>query len=100
MEMESLTDAMDRLRRGGYTSDLTALADGSLRCRSCNARCDPAAAVVDQIVRFEGPTDPGDAAILIAMQCSCGHAGLFTAAYGADVSAEDELVLSRLPAMG
>lgn len=96
MEMESLTDALHRLREAGYPADLTALSNGDLQCRSCDTRCDPATARVDEIVRFEGLTDPGDAAILIAIRCSCGHAGLFTAAYGVDVAPADGLVLSRL----
>jgi hypothetical protein len=50
----------------------------------------------DATARFEGSTDPVDAAILVALRCRCGHAGLFSAAYGADATPQDALALGRL----
>lgn len=100
MEMETLTGAMRRLRDEGYTADFTALADGSLCCGSCGSSCDPSGSAVEQVVRFEGSSDPGDSAILVAVRCSCGRAGLFSAAYGVDVAPEDARALRRLAAGG
>lgn len=93
--MESLSVAINRLRENGYTSEFTALADGALLCGACDSVCDPGSAVVDDLVRFEGNSDPGDAAILVAVRCSCGHSGLFSSAYGVDVAPEDALALRR-----
>lgn len=100
MDMESLTGAIHRLRETGYESDFVALSDGALRCSSCDAVCDPGDATVDEIVRFEGPTDPGDAAILVALRCGCGHPGLFSSAYGVDAPPEDASALRCLAAEG
>lgn len=100
MNMESLVDAIGRLRHAGYTSDLAARPDGVLLCRSCDSTCVPGRVVVDDVVRFEGNSDPGDSAILVAIRCGCGHSGLFSSAYGVDVSSEDALALRRLAAVG
>jgi hypothetical protein len=96
MQMESLTGAINRLRDSGYAADFVALDDGALRCDSCGAPCDPDALGVEEVVRFEGSSDPGDAAILVAVRCCRGHAGLFSSAYGVDVALEDALALGRL----
>ncbi len=96
--METMTEAVRRLRHGGFAGDATAAPGGVLRCGTCGAECDPTTAAVDEIVRFEWATDPGDAAILVALHCRCGHATLFASAYGADVTPEQAQVLGRLPA--
>ncbi len=82
-EMETLQQAIARLRVLGYTQDWYAK-DGSLRCGTCDATYDPATVTVDHIVRFEGTSDPGDEAILFALTAECSHRGLYSAAYGAD----------------
>lgn len=97
MQMETMTTAMNRLRDAGYASDFSALADGALCCGSCEATCDAAEAVVDDVIRFEGTSDPGDSAILVALQCSsCGHDGLFVSGYGPETAPDDALALNRL----
>ena len=54
---------------------------------------------VDEIVRFEGESYPGDEAVLYALDAGDGHRGLYAAAYGADVSAADSRVIRALPDM-
>ena len=86
--METLSQATTRLRSAGYIENWIA-ADGTLRCFACNATYDPAAVKVDEVVRFEGPSDPGDEAILFALTGPCGHRGQYSAAYGSYGSAEE-----------
>lgn len=95
--METLTDAMTRLRAAGYTLDLQATESGRVRCAACGTEHDPATMTIDEIVRFEGESDPGDEAILVAMRCDCGEAGLYTSAFGAAASPADTEVLAHLP---
>ena len=97
-EMETLQQAIGRLRELGYTQDWYAK-DGSLRCGARGATYDPATVTVDHIVRFEGTSDPGDEAILFALTTECSHRGLYSAAYGADMSAADIDVVRALPAI-
>lgn len=99
MQMESLTGAISRLRDQGYTTDFVALDDGALRCDTCGTSCDPDGLGIENTVRFEGASDPGDAAILVAVRCCCGQAGLFSSAYGVDAAPEEALALGRLAAV-
>jgi len=97
-EMETLQQAIARLRVLGYTQDWYAK-DGSLRCGACGMTYDPATVTVDHIVRFEGMSDPGDEAILFALTAEHSHRGLYSAAYGADMSPADIDVVQALPAI-
>jgi len=53
--------------------------------------------VIDEVVRYEGESNPDDEAILLAMRCGCDQQGLCSAAYGANASTGDIAVLQRLP---
>jgi hypothetical protein len=92
---EPLTSAIERLRAHGYTEDFHATDDGRIACSTCGATEDPATMQVDHTGRFEGPSDPGDEAILMAITCQCGARGLYSAAYGPAASAADADVLAR-----
>ena len=94
--METLTDAIERLRGQGFTRDFRAVGGGRLRCEECGTEFDPATLQITEIVRFEGESDPGDESILFALSGSCGHAGLYSAAYGPDATPEDAAVVASL----
>jgi len=94
--METLTDAINRLRARGFTRDFSAVAGGRLRCSECDAEFDPSEVQIDEIVRFEGESDPGDESILFALSGPCGHAGLYSTAYGSDIAPEDAAVVAAL----
>ncbi len=96
-EMETLTEAIDRLRGEGYGADFFATDDGKLRCRGCSKVEDPAVMQIDATVRFEGTSDPEDEAILVAISCGCGCKGLYSTAYGPSTPPADVAVLQRLP---
>ncbi|MEY2582072.1 MAG: hypothetical protein QOE09_1921 [Ilumatobacteraceae bacterium] len=93
---ETLTEAMQRLRKVGYETDLYATDDGRLECGSCGKRYDPLSMTIDETVRFEGDSNPDDEAILLAVRCPEGCKGLYSAAFGAAVSPEDATVLRAL----
>lgn len=95
--METLTDAMIRLRAAGYCNDFSATDDGWLECSECGARALPEDMTIDETVRFEGDSNPDDEAILVAVACACGCLGQYSAAYGPGTPAKDAEVLRRLP---
>ena len=92
----TLTNSINRLRAAGYTHDLRATDDGMLRCEQCGAVEDPATMGVDETVRFEGPSDPADEAILFAVTMPCGHRGVLPATYGKDTEPDVVEVVKRL----
>jgi len=52
---------------------------------------------VEEVVRFEGASDPGDQAILFALVAGCTHRGYYSAAYGVAAAKDDIAVLLALP---
>ena len=94
--METLSEATTRLALAGYDEDYRAQ-DGRLVCSRCGTSHDPAEMTIDQIVRFEGASDPGDEAIVYALDAGCGHKGLYVTAYGFEATADDIAVVAALP---
>lgn len=94
--METLTQAMARLRAEGYVEDFSASDSGELQCGRCGARQAPEHMSVDITVRFEGDSNPDDEAILLALSCEGGDRGLYASAFGADTPPADAQVLRRL----
>jgi hypothetical protein len=94
--VETLSEAIARLRARGFIRDFTAVPGGRLRCEECGQEFDPSKVHIDEIVRFEGESDPGDESILYALSGPCGHLGLYSAAYGPDSTPEDNAVAPLL----
>jgi len=97
--MDTPLDPTQRLRAAGYDIDFSAVAGGRLRCVGYGLHHDPAGMSIEEIVCFEGASDPSDESILLALRLPCGREGLSAAAYGADTPAADVKVLHRLPPM-
>jgi len=96
--METMLDAIMRLRAAGYRLDLVAAPGGRLRCEQCGDITDAADVALDETVRFEGDSNPDDEGILIAISARCGHRGLYSAAFGPDTPSDDAQVLRALAA--
>ena len=95
--METMLEATQRLRAVGFDLDFSATSPGQLRCAACGLDHDPEAMNIDEVVRYEGASDPDDQAILLALDSSCGRRGLYIAAFGPDTAAPDVKALHRLP---
>lgn len=93
--METLTEAMRRLRTMGYVHDLWAAPGGQLRCGACGSISDPEGVAIAETVRFEGDSNPDDEAILLAIVCPGGCLGQFSAGFGPSAAALDAEVLRR-----
>jgi hypothetical protein len=94
--METMLEAIRRLRSDGYLRDLSAVSGGRLRCGECQMIFDANETIVERTVRFEGISNPDDQAILGALLTPCGHRGLFSSAYGLYASRDDVEVLRAL----
>ena len=95
-QLETVTDALTRLRADGYTADFSATAEGDLACEGCNMTMHPTDIRVDDAIRFEGDSNPDDQDILFAIQCACGCKGTYSAAYGPAAPPDDAAVLRQL----
>jgi hypothetical protein len=94
--METLTEAINRLRRDGYRHDFAAVAGAKLRCGACGNEVDAAGLMITEVVRFEGVSDPGDESVLYGLSGPCGHLGLYSAAFGSDATSEDIAAIAAL----
>ncbi len=86
--METLSQAMNRLERLGYTDSVSAQENGKLLCSACDNVCDPADLTIDEMVRFEGDSDPDDQAVLFALNCGA-HKSLYTSVFGPETPPND-----------
>ena len=95
--METVSEAIGRLEAAGFRDSFRAT-EGRLWALAAERFFDPERLVVNEIVRFEGESDPDDMAILFALRSASGDVrGTFTTAYGAMVADPDAAeVLARL----
>lgn len=96
MPVETIAQAVNRLSAAGYADDFRAEAEG---LRAVRAGCvhAPETLSVDEVVRFEGMTDPDDEAIVFALRCTPhGTKGTYTTSYGAKMTPSDAEMVRRL----
>jgi hypothetical protein len=96
MQTESLSDAMRRLGDRGFTHALRA-DHGRLRDLATGEAHDPELLEIDELVRFEGESDPDEQAVLFALCSPRGTPlGTYASVFGAAMPPEDAEVVRRL----
>jgi hypothetical protein len=96
--METLADSVNRLTAAGYTDDFRAETDG-LRAVASGCVHAPESLIIDEVVRFEGITDPDDEAIVFALRCGAhGIKGTYAVPYGSKMEPLDAEMVRRLNA--
>jgi len=94
--METLDVAITRLERAGYVDALRASADGFLAVRTGRIH-PPETLIVDEIVRFEGESDPADEAVLFALRSrDQSMRATFVATYGPSADPVGGSLIKRL----
>jgi hypothetical protein len=66
MEMETLSQVIQSLRKEGYVEDFN-LQQNCLECRNRNFKVFHDEFIIDKVYRFEGNSDPGDESTLYAI---------------------------------
>ena len=74
MPMEDLAQAVERLTVAGYCEDFRA-ESGRLRAVGNGSLHEPESLVIEEIVRFEGASDPEDQAVLFALRSAAPGVG-------------------------
>ena len=96
MPMTNIAEAVDRMTKAGYVEDFRAEAAG-LRATRSGALYEPEDLVIDELVRVEGPSDPADEAIVLALRTRDGKVrGTWTTAYGPTAHPFDSGLMPRL----
>jgi hypothetical protein len=96
MPMETLSEAVERLTAAGYRDDFRA-ERGGLRAMGTRCLHEPERLVIEDVVRFEGASDPGDEAVLFALRCEThGTKGTYVVSFGPSVDPLDAQMVRRL----
>lgn len=95
MSLETLGEATRRLAKAGYRDGFRAEPAG-LRALEGDRLFAPEDLRVDEIVRFEGDSDPADEAALFALCTPCGLRGTFVVTYGPSSPALEAEMARRL----
>jgi hypothetical protein len=96
MAMETVSEALRRLTALGYTDDYRAEVHG-LRSHENGAVHPPDRFRVDEIVRFEGDSDPSDESAVFALTSEAdGGKGTYTVAFGPMMDTLDADIVRRL----
>ncbi len=97
MAMETISEALARLTAAGYADEYRAEANG-LRSSRTGEILPPDRFRVDEIVRFEGESDPSEESAIFALTANAGDGkGTYTIAYGPLMDALDADMVRRLP---
>lgn len=75
----SVTEAINDLRRRGFTEDFNLLEN----CIVCNTlKFNPKDFEISEVYRFEGESDPGDESIVFGIESKDGIKGILVNGYG------------------
>jgi hypothetical protein len=97
MAIETLSEALQRLSAAGYTDDYRAVRYG-LRSRSSGTIHSPEQFQIEEVVRFEGESDPSDESAIFALTyIGDGTKGTYTVAFGPMMDSLDADMVGRLP---
>ena len=96
MPMETLSEALQRLTAAGYTDGYQA-ERGGLRSRSIGSVHPVEQFRIDEVVRFEGDSDPSDESAVFALtREQDGTKGTYTVAFGPMMDSLDVEMVRRL----
>jgi hypothetical protein len=94
--METIAEAVERLTAAGYTDQFRA-ERGQLVALRSGRRFSPERLRADQLVRFEGESDPADEAIVYALSSEDSQVrGTLCIAFGNELPPEEADVLRKL----
>jgi hypothetical protein len=93
--METVSEAIQRLHRAGYLDEYGADRKG-LKSQGRGRVFRPETFRVDEIVRFEGDSDPGDESAVFALTSEDGTKGTYTVAFGPLMDPLDVEVVKKL----
>jgi hypothetical protein len=94
--METLSEAVSRLDDEGFDRAFRANREGLLEAEGAPPQR-PEAMIVEEMVRFEGQSNPDDEAVLFALSSPDGDLkGTFVSSFGPDIGPATAAVIQRL----
>lgn len=90
---DTLSSALAAMRAAGYTEDFN-LAENCLICNS--QRFNPDEFEINEVHRFEGPSDPADEAVLYGIESKDGLKGVLVNSYGYQSESMSDAIARKL----
>jgi hypothetical protein len=96
--LETLSEAIERLELEGFTRSFRAVEGGRLVLEGADRPpVAPEDLRLEETVRFEGPADPADEAVVYALSSKDGSSkGTFVTAFGPSLGPDDAAAVQRL----
>lgn len=92
-----LDEILAALAADGFTTSMTALAGGEVRCAECDEASPAGDFAVAGLRRTEGASDPGDMSAVAALTCPrCSARGTAVLRFGPEAGEADDDVLAAL----
>jgi hypothetical protein len=92
-----LDEILTALSADGFSSSMTALPGGDVRCGECGEASPAGDFAVGSLRRTEGASDPGDMSAVVAITCPrCSGRGAVVLRFGPEAGEADEDVLAAL----
>ena len=90
---DTVTEAIKGLRERGYTKDFN-LKENCIVCHE--GKFNPDDFEITEVYRFEGESDPGDEAVVYAIQSNNGMKGVLVNGYGISADALNSEMAKKL----
>jgi len=92
-QYDTVTSAINGLRNRGFTEDFNL----EENCLICNAqKFDADEFAIKEVYRFEGNSDPGDEAVVYAIESTTGIKGVLVNAYGYQSETMSDKIAKKL----
>jgi hypothetical protein len=92
---DTVAEAVNGLKQRGYTIDFNLEAD-RIFCDKTPLSLKPADFMITEFYRFEGPSDPGDEAVVYAIEARDGRKGVLVTGFGISAEGVGEEMVEKL----
>ena len=92
---DTVSQAVQGLKQRGYSVDFT-LEEDCLVCQQPPFKLRPDEFEITEVYRYEGNSDPGDEAVVYAIESKKGEKGILVNGFGVSADSSSDAVISKL----
>jgi len=92
---DTVSEAVNKLKERGYTLDFN-LEPDHITCPEETVSLAPSEFEIAEVYRFEGNSDPGDEAIVFAIESKHGHKGILVNGFGISADSVSGEMIEKL----
>lgn len=92
---DTVSQAVDGLRKRGYVTDFSIEKD-CIICYDTPLRLKPDEFEITEVYRYEGESDPGDEAVVYAIESKHGQKGILINGFGVSTDSGSDQMIEKL----